>query len=113
MIGGSDAGDIVPFMLRELNEGGEALDTIYRRMVEPTHVRLCHLWGMATGQDPDSDRVKLTVFSMIGQVMYFRIGARIVARRMGWSAIGPTEAGRIIELLLSNLDAALAAQVTP
>ena len=31
----------------------------------------------------------------------------VVTRRMGWQAVGPDEAGRIIDVLLSNLDAAI------
>jgi AcrR family transcriptional regulator len=113
MVGGVEAGNLVPFMLRELTEGGAALDTIYRRMIDPTHRRLCVLCGVATGQDPDSEAVKLTVFSLIGQVLYFRIGHRIVAKRMDWPSIGPDEAKRVARTLLQNLDAILGAKVQP
>lgn len=110
LIGGRQADDMVPFMLRELAEGGPAVDIVYQRMIEPTHRRLCRLWGTATGADPESEAVRLQVFSLVGQVMYFRIGASIVTRRLGWSDMGPTEAASIAETLLRNLDAMLDAK---
>lgn len=107
LIGGRQAEDMVPFLLRELAEGGPAVDIVYQRMIEPTHRRLCRLWGTATGADPEGDAVRLQVFSLVGQVMYFRIGATIVTRRMGWSEMGQAEAASITETLLGNLDAML------
>lgn len=107
LIGGHSADAMVPFMLRELAEGGTAVDTMYLRLVEPTHRRLCALWATVTGADPESEAVRLSVFCLVGQVMYFRIGGSIVARRMGWSDIGPAEADRIAATLLRNLDALL------
>jgi TetR/AcrR family transcriptional regulator, regulator of cefoperazone and chloramphenicol sensitivity len=110
LIGGHQADDMVPFMLRELAEGGPAVDIVYQRMIEPTHRRLCRLWGTATGVDHESQAVRLQVFSLVGQVMYFRIGATIVTRRMGWSEMGQAEAASITETLLGNLDAMLGAE---
>jgi len=56
-----------------------------------------------------SDAVRLSVFSFIGQILYFRIGNRIVARRMGWDALGQGEAAQITAVLLVHLDAMLGA----
>lgn len=107
LLAGREAGDMVPFMLRELSEGGPTLAIIYDQLVAPVHGQLCALWARATGEDADSPAVRLRLFSVIGQVVYFRIGMPVVTRRMGWQAVGPDEAGRIIDVLLSNLDAAI------
>ncbi len=107
LIGGGQADDLVPFLLREMTEGGPTLEVFYHGLAEPTHRRLCGLWGAATLQDPEGDAVKLQVFSALGQALYFRIGARIVTRRMGWTAYGPDQADRITETLIANLDALL------
>ena len=107
LIGGHSADAMVSFMLRELAEGGPAVETMYLRLVEPTHRRLCMLWAKVTGEEPESEAVRLSIFCLVGQVMYFRIGGSIVARRMGWSEIGPAEADRIAATLLRNLDALL------
>jgi TetR/AcrR family transcriptional regulator, regulator of cefoperazone and chloramphenicol sensitivity len=107
---GPQAETMLPFMLRELAERGPAVDVLYTRMVGPMHGRLCRLWGAASAQDPESDAVRLSVFSLIGQALYFRIGAPIVTRRMGWAGIGTPEAAQITQTLLGNLDALLAAK---
>lgn len=110
VIGAKGAGDMVPFMLRELAEEGPGIDVLYRKFAEPTHRRLCWLWGRATGEDPESEMVRLTIFSLIGQLFYFRIGQRVVARRMGWAAVGPVEVDKISQSIVSTLDAMLEAR---
>jgi AcrR family transcriptional regulator len=105
-----EAGEIVQFLLRELAHPTEALDRIYAGVFEPTHKRLCRLWEEATGEPAESDRTKITVFTLIGQVVYFRIGREAVMRRMGWSNIGPREADEVIDVVKANLDAILTAR---
>ncbi len=99
------ASEVVPFMLRELAEGGPGIDAAYQSFAEPVHRRLCGLWGQATATDPDSVSVRLGVFSLIGQLMYFRIGQTIVTRRMGWAGVGAEEIDQITRRILRNLDA--------
>jgi AcrR family transcriptional regulator len=105
-----EAGEIVQFMLRELAHPTDALDRIYAGVFEPTHKRLCRVWEVATGEPAESDRTKLTIFTLIGQVIYFRIAREPVMRRMGWSDIGPNEATQVIDVAKSNLDAILTAR---
>lgn len=107
LLAGPEANDMAAFMLRELGDGGPTVATIYERLVEPAHRRLCALWAVATGAEADSPAVRLRLFSLLGQVVYFRIGAPIVTRRMGWRSMGPDEVAEIVAVLLDNLDAAL------
>jgi len=107
LLGDAGASEIVPFMLRELAEGGPGIDAVYTGFAEPTHRRLCALWGQATGTDPEADSTRLAVFTLIGQLMYFRIGRTVVARRMGWTAIDAPEIGQIASRIIRNLDAML------
>lgn len=109
LLAGDEARDILPFMLRELTEGGPAVDLVHDRVFAALHEHMCALWARATGQPAGSDHVRLAVFALAGQALYFRIGARIVTRRMGWNAIGPAEAAAITERLVANLHAALKA----
>lgn len=104
------AGEIVQFVLRELSAPGGGLDILYDGVFEPVHRRLCQLWGRATGDDPESEETRLAVFSMIGQVVYFRIGREAVLRRMGWASYGPAEAERLTALFQTNIKAALDAR---
>ncbi len=105
-----EAGEIVQFILRELAVPTPALDRIYSGLFEPIHTRLCRIWEQATGEPAESDDTKLTTFTMIGQVIYFRIGRLAVVRRMGWGEIGPGEAAQIIEAVKSNVNAIIASR---
>jgi AcrR family transcriptional regulator len=105
-----EAGEIVQFVLRELSHPTAALDIIYQGVFEPTHRRLCQIWEQATGEPAESDRTKITVFTLIGQVIYFRIGREAVLRRMGWPDIGAAEAEAIVNVAKDNLAAVLEAR---
>jgi TetR/AcrR family transcriptional regulator, regulator of cefoperazone and chloramphenicol sensitivity len=109
VVAAPEAGEIVQFLLRELSHPTAALDIVYRGVFEPTHRRLCELWAEATGEEATSDRTKLSVFTLIGQVIYFRIGRVAVLRRMGWDDIGPKEAAAVLAVVKQNLAAMLAA----
>ncbi|QPC89894.1 CerR family C-terminal domain-containing protein [Mesorhizobium sp. INR15] len=104
------AGEIVQFVLRELSHPTAALDRIYAGVFEPTHRRLCLIWQQATGEPAESEATKLTVFTLIGQVIYFRIGREAVMRRMGWSGIGDAEAAKVVAAVAGNLTAILDAR---
>jgi len=108
-----EAGEIVQFLLRELSHPTAALDRIYAGVFEPLHRRLCAIWEAATGEPAESDDTKLTVFTIIGQVIYFRIGQEAVKRRMGWQAIGPSEADAVAAVAKRNLAAILASRENP
>ncbi|RVB74488.1 MULTISPECIES: DUF1956 domain-containing protein [unclassified Mesorhizobium] len=105
-----EAGEIVQFVLRELSHPTAALDRIYDGVFEPAHRRLCLIWEQATGEPAESEATRLTVFTLIGQVVYFRIGREAVMRRMGWRAIGDAEAAKIAAAVTDNLGAILAAR---
>jgi hypothetical protein len=92
-------------MLREMTTPSAALDRIYDAMIRPVHPALCRLWSVATGADADSVETRLTVFSLIGQTLYFRIARPVVGKRMGWGGTGPDEADAIAAVLVANLRA--------
>ncbi len=110
MVASPEAGIIVQFILRELSHPTAALDIIYEGVFEPTHRRLCRIWAAATGEEAESERTKIAVFTMIGQIVYFRIGRAAVLRRMGWNDIGTPEASAIAAVAGDNLAAILASR---
>ncbi|MGN6535312.1 MAG: CerR family C-terminal domain-containing protein [Mesorhizobium sp.] len=110
MVARPEAGEIVQFILRELSQPTPTLDRIYDGVFAPTHRRLCALWEQATGEPAESERTRLSVFTMIGQVLYFRICREPVMRRMGWDGIGEAEAAKVAEVAVANLSAILAAR---
>lgn len=98
-----EAGAFVQFVLRELSVAGTSLDILYDGVFLPVHTRLCLLWGRATGRPAGSEATRLAVFSMIGQVVYFRIGHLAVLRRMDWAAMGPDEVSAVIDAITGNV----------
>ena len=103
------SGEIVQFLLRELAHPTAALDRIYSGVFEPTHKRLCAVWEAATGEPGESEQTRLTVFTLLGQIVYFRIGQEAVKRRMGWTTFGPEQATAVAKVARQNLLAILAA----
>ncbi|SFP16449.1 transcriptional regulator, TetR family [Mesorhizobium sp. NFR06] len=110
VVASPQAGEIVQFVLRELSHPTAALDRIYAGVFEPSHRRFCQIWEQATGEPAESEATKLTVFTVIGQVIYFRIGREAVMRRMGWREIGNAEAAKVVAATTDNLRAMLAAR---
>lgn len=110
LVGQPEAGLIAQFILRELQHPTKALDIVYDGVFQPVHSHVCRLWAAATGGDPESEHTSIAVFTMIGQIVYFRIARPAVMRRMGWAGIGPDEAGRIAAVASGNLRAALASE---
>lgn len=104
------AGEIVPFILREMAAPSPAFDRVYSGVIEPLHRRSCQLWQAATGEDADSEETRIHVFMMIGQIIYFRLAREAVRRRMGWETIGPPEGYRIAALAVENFKVLLAAK---
>ena len=98
-----EAQKMVSFMIPELIRGGPVLDAIYDTFISPKHAELCALWSIASGQDADSDKVRLSIFALIGQIAYFRLAKPVVLKKMGWDDIGPDEARQIGDLIATNL----------
>tara|TARA_R110002012_G_scaffold258598_2_gene439163 strand:+ start:36666 stop:37343 length:678 start_codon:yes stop_codon:yes gene_type:complete len=105
MLGQVEARDIASFMVREMGIAGPVFDKVYADFILPVHRSLCELLGLATGHDPESDLIRLGTFSIAGQVVYFRIGHAIVAKRMEWKEVGPGEVEAIKAVILSNIRA--------
>lgn len=103
------AGDIVQFVLREMAHPSPALERIYAGVFEPAHRRLCAVWEAATGEPAEAESTKLRVFTLIGQVVYFRIAREAVLRRMDWADIGQAEARKVSAIAAANIEALLAA----
>lgn len=112
IVGSPDAASMVAFMLREVFESGEISEEVYRNFIEPRHKSLCRLWAMATGRDPEENEVKLAIFALVGQVLYFRIASPFVRRRMSWLEIGLDETAQISALVVENLRSTIERQKT-
>ncbi|MBW8298358.1 MAG: CerR family C-terminal domain-containing protein [Hydrogenophaga sp.] len=103
-----DADRISTFMTRELVVPGEVDGLLYEKMAQPLHERFCQLFAIAVGRPGDADALSLTVFSLIGQAVFFRICKPVVVKRMEWSGFGLDEAQAAIAVLSDNLRAIVA-----
>lgn len=97
------------FVIREVMQPGEVVDHMYDAMIDPTHRRLCKLFAITTGLEPESDEVRVAVFSLLGQILYFRFARPIVLKRMEWASIGPSEADLLVSSFKKNLKGLISA----
>ena len=95
------------FLLREISDPSPAFARVFEAGFAPLHARVCRLWALATGAEPESEATRLSVFALIAQIVYFRIARAPVLLRMGWSEIGPSQAAAIESIVVANLEAAL------
>lgn len=105
-----EARETAGFVLREMSQPSEALDLIYDGVFREVHGRVCRLWGLAAGRDPESEATRLAVFALIGQIVYFHLGRPVVTRRMGWDDVGPAEAKAVARTVTDGLRARLRAE---
>ena len=98
-----EADAFVQFLLREIAQPGKTVEIIYDGVFFPVHSRLCQLWEDATGEPAESEAARITVFTLIGQVIYFRIAKPIVLKRMGWSRFGAQEVAKIVAVAAASM----------
>ena len=103
IVANSQSRHFVMFVVRELSHPGRNLEIIFSQVFEPVHRAACRLYASAAGGDAEDPSVKLAVFSVVGQVIYFRLAMPIVQRRMGWAETSSGEAGEIEAQIVTNL----------
>ena len=59
------------------------------------------------GGVPRTRPVRLSVLTMMGQIMVFRVARELVLRRMGWRTIGETERAAIKRVVVAQVNAIL------
>jgi AcrR family transcriptional regulator len=99
-----NAASFVRMVVREQMDPSPAFGILYAEFMEPLHRRLCALWSRVTGDDAESEATKLAVFSLLGQIMVFRIARAGALRRMGWSDIGARELRALKDRIEMNVD---------
>lgn len=105
MLGTAEAERWARFIVREQMQPTSAFDLIYGFM-GGSHSLATKLVAVAL-QRPEDEEVKLRVFTLIGQVLVFRVAQTLVLKRMGWQAIGDAERARIKRIIVANVDAIL------
>ena len=110
ILGTEEAERWARFIVREQMQPTAAFDTIYGFM-GGAHGLGSRLVAIVLGRDDDDEEVRLRTFTIIGQVLVFRVAQALVLRRMGWPAIGESERARIKRVVLDNIESILRADV--
>jgi AcrR family transcriptional regulator len=97
--------DFARFVLREQMDPTPAFEIIYGAVMAPMHHRLCTLWGAATGAAPQSERTKLKMFTLISQILFYRMARAGALRRLDWTEIEDVEIEAIIKVAGESVDA--------
>jgi AcrR family transcriptional regulator len=92
----------VGFMVREMLIQGEVTEHFYSALMKPMHRRFCELFAIATGGDAQSPTIKIAVFSLIGQVLHFRVAQPLIMRRLEWDELRETEAEVVADVLVRS-----------
>jgi AcrR family transcriptional regulator len=105
ILGSADAERWARFIVREQMQPTAAFDVIYRFMsgAADTATRLI----AAITAKPVDDELKLRVFTILGQVMVFRVAQALVLKRMGWRTLGDRQRREIQRVVSQNITAIL------
>lgn len=103
LVGTEEAALWARFVVREQFDPTEAFDVLYDRVMGPSYVAIAKLLGPLLGLQPDSDVLKLRIFSVIGQALVFRVARAAILRRLEWDAYTPERLDQIRAALRANL----------
>jgi AcrR family transcriptional regulator len=111
ILGSAEADRWARYIVREQMQPTAAFDVIYRFLggAATTATRLV---ATATSR-PDDEETRVRVFTILGQVLVFRVAQTLVLRRMEWTAIGDVERGLIKRIVLGQIDVILDAARKP
>lgn len=91
-------------MLREQAAPSENFELLYNKTLRPLHELFARAVGIASGEDPASDRVILRTHAMFGQVLAFTLARATVLRRLGVARLEQEHTTQIAEILDEHVD---------
>lgn len=106
ILGTDEAERWARFIVREQLQPTEAFDVIYDFM-GGSHVLGTRLVATILGRDQEDEEIKLKVFTIMGQIMVFRLAQTLVLRRMEWSMIGEEQRNEIKRIVFGQVDTIL------
>ncbi|MBB65759.1 MAG: hypothetical protein CMO81_11930 [Waddliaceae bacterium] len=101
--------DMAQLMIREQMQPTPIFDIIYEGAMLPMHQTLARLISRLTQLPIDDEKVILCTHMIIGQLAVFKTHREMILRRSGWGKYSRKEAQKIIEMVLYNTDAIIAA----
>jgi AcrR family transcriptional regulator len=101
LLGNAEAERWARFVVREQMQPTRAFETI-ERFMGGAHGLATRLVAVAL-QRAEDEEVRLRVFTMIGQILVFRVAQALVLRRMGWKSLGEAERTEIKRVVTENV----------
>jgi AcrR family transcriptional regulator len=106
MVGSPEAHRFMRIILREQLYPSPAYDLLFNRFMNPLLTVLSRLVALATGTSP-SRLTLIRAFSIVGQVVIFRIGRETMVRSLGLEGFSSEETEDIKRIVLEQTRAAL------
>src|SRR5690606_22670678 len=94
------------FVVREQMQPTAAFEVIYGRL-GGAHALGTRLLAAILGRSEDEEEVRLLVFTLLGQILVFRVAQALVLRRTGWKAVGDRERAEVRRIVRRNIHAIL------
>lgn len=108
LIANPEAESWARFVIREQMEPTAAFEVLYNGVMRRVHGTLCALLAVVTDRPAEDEATKLLAFTLVGQLMVFRVARAAVLRRMGWNGFTAEHIAAIRSLVHANVDAILA-----
>lgn len=106
ILGADEAERWARFIVREQLQPTASFDVIYGFMSR-AHGVATRLVAIASGGRAGEHEAKLRAFTLLGQVLIFRVAQELVLRRLGRDRIGPAERSEIKAIVAGNISAVL------
>jgi hypothetical protein len=94
-------------ILREQQSPSEGFDILYNAFMSRVLDTVAILTGRIRGADPASIETRLTVLTIVGQVLVFRAARAAVVRQTTWQTLGRDEVALIQAAIRRNVTAML------
>ena len=107
MLADEASGPWGPLMMREQQSPTPAFDLVYDRFMNRVLGAMTRLVRTADPTRTESD-ARLTVVTLMGQMMVFRVGRAGVMRHLGWKRLGSDQLASAQDLVRRNLQRLLA-----
>jgi TetR/AcrR family transcriptional regulator, regulator of cefoperazone and chloramphenicol sensitivity len=108
ILGSAEAERWARFIVREQMQPTASFDVIYRFLGGAATVAT-RLVAAALGR-PEDEAIRIRAFTMLGQVLVFRVAQALVMRRMEWRQIGDRERGLIRAVVIGHVNDILNAE---
>lgn len=105
ILGEADAERWARFIVREQMQPTAAFDVIYRILGGAAETAV-GLFSTILDQ-PESEELRIRVFTMMGQVLVFRVAQTLVMRQLKWKSIGERQRALITRIVVEQVDAVL------